>query len=458
MDKIVSLCKRRGFIFPGSEIYGGLANSWDFGPLGVELKNNIKKHWWKKFVQEREDVVGLDSAIIMHPRVWEASGHVGGFSDILIDCKNCKNRFRADHLIEEAAGIDAEGKELKDIAKIIQENKIPCPVCGKGDWTDPRRFDLLFKTQIGVIEDEKSSAYLRGETAQGMFVDFKLILETAHKKIPFGIAQIGKSFRNEVTTGNFIFRTKEFEIAEFEYFINPQSDWKKTFEELLGMMKEFAEDAGIAEGKLHFREISAEKRAHYSQRTVDVEFDFPFGRKELWGIAYRSDYDLSRHQEYSGKDMGYLDPETNKKYVPHVIEPTFGVERTLLAILVSAYTEEEAPTADGTMEIRTVLKLKKEIAPVKIAILPLSKKPELARVAKEIYDNLKSEYMCEYDETQSIGKRYRRQDEIGTPYCVTVDFETLQDNAVTVRDRDTMEQERIKVGELGIYLSEKLKS
>jgi len=457
MDKITNLAKKRGFVFPDSEIYGCLANTWDFGPLGIELKNNIKKLWWKTFVQERMDMVGLDSAIIMNPKVWEASGHVSGFTDQLVDCKSCKNRFRADHLVEAATGIDVEGKAPKEVLEIINKNKIKCPTCGKLDWTEPRNFNLLFKTHIGVIEDAKSLAYLRGETAQGMFADFKLILNTSRKKIPFGIAQIGKAFRNEVTPGNFIFRTREFEIAEFEYFINPKADWQKIFEEWLSVMQKFADKIGLDKKKLHLHEIPTEKRAHYSKRTVDLEYDFPFGQKELWGIAYRTDYDLSRHQEYSGKDMSYFDQEANETYIPHVIEPTFGVERTLLAILVAAYSEEKAPTGTGEKETRIVLKLPKELAPYKVAVLPLSKKPELEKVAQDIFNSLKESYMVDYDVSQSIGRRYRRQDEIGTPYAVTIDFETLEDKAVTVRDRDTMKQERIKIDKLPAYLIGKLK-
>lgn len=456
MDKITNLAKKRGFVFADSEIYGGLANTWDFGPLGIELKNNIKKLWWKTFVQERIDMVGVDSAIIMNPKVWEASGHVSGFTDQLVDCKSCKNRFRADHLVEAATKIDVEGKPPKEVLEIINKNKVKCPTCGKIDWTEPRNFNLLFKTNIGVLEDSKSLAYLRGETAQGMFTDFKLILATSRKKIPFGIAQIGKAFRNEVTPGNFIFRTREFEIAEFEYFINPKADWQKIFDEWLGIMQKFADKIGLDKKKLHLHEIPAEKRAHYSKRTVDLEYDFPFGQKELWGIAYRTDYDLSRHQEHSGKDMTYFDQETNEAFIPHVIEPTFGVERTLLATLVAAYSEEEALAATGEKETRIVLKLPKELTPFKVAILPLSKKPELEKVAQSIFNTLKESYMVDYDVSQSIGRRYRRQDEIGTPYCITVDFETLEDKAVTVRDRDSMKQERIKITKLVEYLQEQL--
>ncbi|PIP75025.1 MAG: glycine--tRNA ligase [Candidatus Levybacteria bacterium CG_4_9_14_3_um_filter_35_16] len=456
MEKITNLAKKRGFVFPDSEIYGGLANTWDFGPLGIELKNNIKKLWWKTFVQERMDMVGLDSAIIMNPKVWEASGHVSGFTDQLVDCKSCKNRLRADHLVEDATGIDVEGKSPKEVLEIINKNKVKCPTCGKIDWTEPRNFNLLFKTQIGVLDDAKSLAYLRGETAQGMFADFKLILATSRKKIPFGIAQIGKAFRNEVTPGNFIFRTREFEIAEFEYFISPKADWQKIFDEWLGIMQKFADKIGLDKNKLHLHEIPTEKRAHYSKRTVDLEYDFPFGQKELWGIAYRTDYDLSAHQKHSSKDMKYFDQETHEAYIPHVIEPTFGVERTLLATLVAAYNEEEVSTATGEKETRIVLKLPKELAPFKIAILPLSKKPELEKIAQDIFDSFKESYMVDYDVSQSIGKRYRRQDEIGTPYCITVDFETLEDKTVTVRDRDTMKQERIKITKLPEYFSKNL--
>jgi len=452
MDKIVSLCKRRGFIYPSSEIYGGLSNTWDFGPYGAELKDNLKKLWWKTFVQGREDIVGLDSSIIMNPKVWEASGHVGEFADMMVDCKNCKNRFRADHLVEEATGQDIEGKSAKEADKIIENGKVKCPVCGKIDWTEVRKFNLLFKTHIGPLEGEKSIAYLRGETAQGMFVDFKQILNSTRQKIPFGIAQIGKSFRNEVTPGNFIFRTREFEIAEFEYFINPKSDWNKTFDEWLNLMKIFAKKIGLEDKNIHLHEIPEEKRAHYSKRTVDIEFDFPFGQKELWGIAYRTDYDLRRHEKHSGKDLSYLDAATNEKYVPHVIEPTFGVERTLLAVLTAAFTEEKLEN-----ENRVVLKFPVNLAPVKIAVFPLLKnKPDLVKEAKKIFNLLKEDFTCEFDDNGNIGKRYRRQDEIGTPFCVTIDFDSLEKGNVTVRDRDTMKQERIDVAKLTEYFRERL--
>lgn len=452
MEKITSLCKRRGFIYPSSEIYGGLANTWDFGPMGVELKNNIKSLWWKIFIQEREDMVGLESSIIMNPKVWEASGHVGEFADMMIDCKKCKNRFRADHLVEEAVGIDIEGKSPKEAAGVIKDNNIKCPVCGKTDWTEVRNFNLLFKTHIGSIEDEKSVAYLRGETAQGMFVDFKQILNTSRQKVPFGVGQIGKAFRNEVTPGNFIFRTREFEIAELEYFINPKSDWQKIFNDWLDVMKRFGKEIGLKDENVHLHDIPNEKRAHYSKKTVDIEYDFPFGQKELWGLAYRTDYDIKRHQEYSGKDLSYTDPITNEKYIPHVIEPSLGVERTFLATLCAAYAEEK--TGD---EKRTVMKFPKNIAPVKIAVFPLLKnKPKLVKKAHEVFDTLKEKYVCEFDDNGNIGKRYRRQDEIGTPYCLTIDFDTLDDKTVTVRDRDTMKQDRIKIVDLEAFFENNL--
>ncbi len=450
IEKVQALARNRGFIYPDSEIYGGMANTWDFGPLGVELKNNLKQVWWKFFVQAYDNMVGVDSAIIMNPKVWEASGHVGEFGDILVDCKKCQNRFRADHLVEAAIGVDVEGKTTKEVAQIIAENKIKCTSCGACDFTEPRQFNLLFKTHVGVIDNDKSVAYLRGETAQGMFTNFKNIVTTSRKRVPFGIAQIGKSFRNEITPGNYIFRTREFEIAEFEYFIHP-SNWEKPFEFWLKEMHKFADVIGLPKDKLHDHDIPKEKLAHYSKRTVDIEFDFPFGQKELWGIAYRQDYDLGKHIEYSKEDLSYTDPITNEKYVPHVIEPTFGVERTMLAILCASYTEEKVGD-----DSRTVLKLPSALAPYKFAVLPLSKKPELEEKAREVWGILATIGNTDYDETQSIGKRYRRQDEIGTPHCITVDFETLVDNAVTVRDRDTMKQTRISIKELEKHLTDLL--
>jgi glycyl-tRNA synthetase len=431
MDKIVSLCKRRGFIFPGSEIYGGMANSWDYGPLGVELKNNIKRAWWKKFVAERGDMVGLDAALIMNPKVWEASGHLKNFTDPLVECKECHNRFRADRLSGDK-----------------------CPDCN-GELTSARQFNLMFKTFIGPAEESANIAYFRPETAQAMFVDFRQVLETSRKRVPFGIAQIGKAFRNEITPGNFIFRTREFEQMEIEYFIK-EKDWEKSFEYWLSEMYKWMDYLGLKKGHLHDLEVPAEERAHYSKRTIDIEYDFPFGKSELYGLAYRTDFDLKNHSEASGKDMYYIDPESGEKFIPHVIEPTFGVDRSVLAVLVESYFEEEAPTAEeGKMETRVVLKFPKWLTPIKVAVLPLSKKEGLSNVAKDIADNLRKSFAVDYDETQSIGKRYRRQDEIGTPYCVTVDFNSLEDKKATVRDRDTMEQERVSINELTNYLKNK---
>ena len=447
MDKIVSLAKRRGFVFPGSEIYGGLANTWDYGPIGVELKNNIKQAWWKFFVKNREDVVGIDAAILMNSRVWETSGHVAGFNDALVDCRACKARIRADHLIEDSLNMKAEGMTLEDMTKLIEENDIKCPVCGKKDFTDARKFSLMFKTYQGVTEEDKNIIYLRPETAQAMFVNFKNVLNSTHKKIPFGIAQVGKAFRNEITPGNFIFRTVEFEQMEIEYFIN-EKDWEESFKYWQKEMASWLDHIGIKKENYSIREHNKDELSHYSKKTIDFEYDFPFGTKELYGLAYRTNFDLMSHQNSSGQNMEYFDTENNRKYIPHVIEPTFGVDRTILATMIDAYCEEDVLTANGKTETRVVMKFTKNIAPVKVAILPLSKKENLSKKAKEVFDLVKSEFTSQYDESQSIGKRYRRQDEIGTPYCVTVDFESLEDNAVTVRDRDTMKQERVKVGDL----------
>ena len=451
MDKIVSLAKRRGFVFPGSEIYGGLANTWDYGPVGVELKNNIKQEWWKFFVKNRGDVVGIDAAILMNSKVWESSGHVAGFNDALIDCRACQARIRADHLIEDALNMKAEGMTPGDMTKLIVENDIKCPVCGKIDFTEARKFGLMFKTFQGVTEEDKNIIYLRPETAQAMFVNFKNVLNSTNKKIPFGIAQIGKSFRNEITPGNFIFRTVEFEQMELEYFID-EKDWEKLFDYWQNEMARWLEYIGVKKGNYSIREHNQDELSHYSMRTIDFEYDFPFGTKELYGLAYRSNFDLISHQDSSGQNMEYFDAENNQKYIPHVIEPTFGVDRTVLAVMVDAYTEEEAPSVDGKTETRVVMKFNKNIAPIKVAVLPLSKKEELSGKAKGIFNMVKMEFNSQYDESQSIGKRYRRQDEIGTPYCVTVDFESLEDNAVTVRDRDTMKQERVKMEELVEWL------
>ena len=454
MDKIVGLCKSRGYVYPGSEIYGGLANTWDYGPLGVELKNNIKKAWMKKFVQESKYNVGLDAAILMNPDVWVASGHVGNFSDPLIDCKECKTRHRADKLIEEWAheqGKDmiADGMSDEQLINFIKENHIPCPNCGKENFTDIRKFNLMFKTYLGVTEDSKSEIYLRPETAQGIFVNFKNAMRTTRRKLPMGIAQIGKAFRNEITPGNFTFRTREFEQMELEFFCKPGTDleWHKYW-------KEFCENwllsLGMKKENIRLRDHSPEELSHYSNGTTDIEFTFPFGWGELWGIADRTDYDLKQHMEHSKEDMTYLDSETNEKYIPYCIEPSLGCDRVALAFLCNAYDEEEIAEGD----VRTVLHLHPALAPYKVAVLPLSKK--LSEKAEEVYTKLSKKFMCDYDEAGSIGKRYRREDEIGTPYCITIDFDTLEDESVTVRDRDTMEQIRIKIDELEAWLQEKV--
>lgn len=450
MEKVISLSKRRGFIFPGSEIYGGLANSWDYGPLGHVLKQNIKSAWWKFFVQERSDMVPMDTAIIMNPKVWEASGHLQNFSDLLTECKKCHHRFRADHLLENA------GKDPKELDKVVD---LTCPDCGNKELTQAKSFNLMFKTFLGTNEDNSTTAYLRPETAGGMFVNFKNVQTTTRRRLPFGIAQIGKNFRNEITPGNFIFRTREFEIGEFEYFINPK-DWEAVFEMWLGEIKRWWQDVmQVKMDNLVWHEIPDGERAHYSKRTVDIEYKYPFGVKELHGIAYRTDFDLTRHQEVSRTDLTYTDPETNEKFLPHVIEPTFGIDRMLLVCLLEAYHEEEAPTSEaGETEKRIVMKFPKHLAPVQVAVLPLSKKEELAIVAKPLAAELRKHFWVEYDETQSIGKRYRRQDEIGTPYCVTVDFDSVTDKKVTVRDRDTMQQERVSISELSDYLQARFKA
>lgn len=424
MEKIVNLCKARGFVFAGSEIYGGLANSWDYGPLGVELKRNIMNAWWKRFVTSRRDMVGIDAALVMNPKVWEASGHVATFTDPLVECKTCHERYRADQIDLNAS----------------------CQKCGnKGTFTTPAAFNLMLKTWLGPKEDASAVAYFRPETAQAMFVDFPQVLQSSRKRVPFGIAQVGKAFRNEITPGNFIFRTREFNLMEFEFFIHP-SEWEKWFEYWLDEMKAWLKFLGVNDDELFFHEIPDGERAHYSKRTVDIEYQYPFGLKELYGLAYRTDFDLKLHMEASGKDLRYTDPKTNEKYLPHVIEPTFGVDRSVLVTLLSAYAEEEVPTAEeGESATRVVLKLPKELAPFKVAVLPLSKKDELTGKSQQVYEMLLREWICDYDETQSIGKRYRRQDEIGTPFCVTVDFDSLNDNAVTIRERDSMKQERVKI-------------
>ena len=450
MDKIVALCKGRGFVYPGSENYGVLANTWDYGPLGVELKNNIKKAWWKKFVQESPYNVGLDSAILMNPQTWVASGHLGGFSDPLMDCKACKTRHRADKLIEDFDGTNTGGWSNEQLVNYIKEKGIKCPVCGKQDFTDIRQFNLMFKTFQGVTEDSKSEIYLRPETAQGIFVNFANIQRTTRKKVPFGVGQIGKSFRNEITPGNFIFRVREFEQMELEFFCKPGTDlewfsfWRK-------YCKDWLLSLGIKEEDLRLRDHDPEELCFYSKATTDFEYKFPFGWGELWGIADRTDYDLTQHQNESGKSLEYFDPDDNSKYIPYVIEPSLGVERLFLTIVCNAYDEETI----GEGDVRTVMHLHPALAPVKAAVLPLTKK--LKEPAMEVYSMLAKKFNVEYDEAGQIGKRYRRQDEIGTPFCITYDFDTREkDGCVTVRDRDTMEQERVKIEDLVAYLDKKL--
>ncbi|PIQ78426.1 glycine--tRNA ligase [Candidatus Peregrinibacteria bacterium CG11_big_fil_rev_8_21_14_0_20_46_8] len=458
MDKIVSLCKRRGFVFPGSDIYGGLANSWDFGPLGTELKNNIRDWWWKRFVHSRKDMVGLDAAIMMNPKVWETSGHVENFNDAMIDCKTCRARHRADHLIEEALpDLKVDGLEPEALTKIIRENKLKCPKCGEHNFTEARLFNQLFKTEIGKTDEDRSELYLRGEIAQAMFVNFKNVLDTMRKRLPFGIASVGKVFRNEITPGNFIFRTLEFDLMEFEYFIRKEQ-WKEVFEFWLNEMQNWLNEMGFHADHTRVREHTPEELSHYSDRTIDIEYNTPFGWKEMFGLAYRTDFDLTRHMEASGVDLRYTDPDTAEKFIPHVIEPTFGLSRLTLMTLFEAYHEEEAPTTEeGKTESRVVMKFHPKVAPYKVAVLPLMKKPPLLELAEKVHSDLSQSFYADFDVTGSIGKRYRRQDEIGTPYCITIDFETVEkDSAVTVRDRDSMQQERINVDNLLGYLRGKL--
>ena len=455
MDTIVALAKGRGFVYPGSEIYGGLANSWDYGPLGVELKNNIKRAWLKKFVQECPYNVGLDSAILMNPETWVASGHLGGFSDPLMDCKSCKTRHRADKLIEDYVaenGLDDNPAAMSDeeMMQYIKDKGIACPNCGSHDFTDIRKFNLMFKTFQGVTEDSTSTLYLRPETAQGIFVNFKNIARTTRKKIPFGVAQIGKSFRNEITPGNFIFRIREFEQMELEFFCKPGTDLE-WFEYWRAYCRKWLLDLGINEEHLRLRDHDKDELCFYSKATTDFEFLFPFGWGELWGVADRTDYDLTQHSEHSGQPMDYFDLETNEKYIPYVIEPSLGADRVLLAFLCDAYDEE----TDEKGDVRTVMHFHPALAPFKAAVLPLSKK--LSEKATEIYSELSKDFMIDFDDAGSIGKRYRRQDEIGTPICITYDFDSVEDNCVTVRDRDTMEQKRISVSELKAYIAEAVK-
>ena len=467
MDQIANLCKNRGFIFAGSEIYGGLANTWDYGPLGVELKNNVKKAWWKKFVQENPYNVGMDAAILMNPQTWVASGHVGGFSDPLMDCKECKERFRADKVIEDWCkennfdlGHSVDAMSQDDMVAFIQEHQIACPTCGKFNWTDIRKFNLMFKTFQGVTEDAKNVVYLRPETAQGIFVNFQNVQRTTRRKLPFGICQIGKSFRNEISPGNFTFRTREFEQMELEFFCQPGTEldwfayWKNFCHQwLLGL--------GMKDENLRLRDHDPEELSHYSNATTDFEFVFPFGWGELWGVASRTNFDLNAHQTHSGKDQTYYDQEKNEHYIPYVVEPSLGCDRVTLAFLCEAYDEEVVGTdKKGNADIRTVMRFHPALAPFKAAVLPLSKK--LSPKAEEIYRELQKDFMVDFDDAGSIGKRYRREDEIGTPLCITVDFQTVgdentpADNCVTVRDRDTMEQVRIPISELKAYITEKI--
>ena len=451
-QKIVALCKRRGFIFPGSDIYGGLANTYDFGPLGVEMLQNILNSWWRTFVRSREDMHGLDTSILMSPKVWESSGHTKNFTDVLVDCRNCQLRTRADHLIEdffEAKGekVSVEGKTLDEMDRIIIGEKITCPKCGNKAFTPVRKFNLLFETNVGIISTSQNKVYLRGEIAQGMFVNFKNVLDTMRPKLPFGIAQMGKAFRNEITLGNFIFRTLEFNLAEFEYFFNPEkTDVNVLFDYWKKEMEDFLINLGLDKSKMRWRVHAEEERAHYSTRTEDLEYQFPFGFKEVLGLAYRTDFDLKNHMEQSGTDLRYIDPENNDKFIPHVIEPTFGINRIFLALMAEGFTEDEDDS-------RLVLKLSKNVSPYVAAVFPLVRnKPELVEKAQDIYSTLRKNFSVSFDSRGNIGKRYLSQDEIGTPFCITVDYQTLEDETVTIRDRDSKNQERIKISEILNYL------
>jgi len=448
MQKIVSLCKRKGFIFPSCEIYGGLANSYSYGPYGAELMKNIKDLWWKMFVQERSDMVGMNGPILLNSRLWEASGHTSGFNDALVDCKKCKKRFRADHLVDELTGKDMEG-DLEGMSEVLKDKTMKCPACGESDWTEARNISMMFETKMNAVE---GPVYLRPETAGAIFVDFKNIIDSMRVKVPFGIAQIGKAFRNEIVARNFIFRLREFEQMEIEYFIDPEFEWEPLFDEWLDRQEEFAIAIGAEKKDMRRYEHAKEKLSHYSRKTIDIEYKFPFGFGELFGLAHRGDFDLSQHSKHSGQKLEYFDAVNNKKYIPHVLEPTVGVDRLILTALCAAFTEEKIDSGK-----RVVMKFPKCIAPIKIAVFPLLKnKPALVEKAKELYASLSKDYMCEFDDNGNVGKRYRRQDEIGTPYCITVDFDTIEkDNTVTVRDRDTMKQERIKIEELRSYFAEK---
>ena len=458
---VTSLAKRRGFIYPGSEIYGGLANTYDYGPLGVELLRNIKNAWWDHFVTKRSDIYGLESSILMNPKVWEASGHVASFAEVMIDCKNCQLRTRADHLIEDYFSEKGQEKKVEGfppekLGGLLKENKIPCPNCKKFNWTKPRLFNNLFETSIGIISGEKSKAYLRGEIAQGMFVNFKNILDSISPKLPFGLAQSGAAFRNEITKGKLTFRTLQFNLSEFEYFFDPEiKNWEKQYDYWKEEMWKWTTNIlGLSERNLRWRTHTDEERSHYSKKTEDIDYKYPWGFKELYGLAYRTDFDLKNHMEKSGVDLRYTDPETGKKFIPHVVEPTFGMDRSLLAMLFDAYTEE----ADGNKR-RVILKLKKDFAPYKIAVFPLlANKPDLVKKARELFDKLRTAIpSVAWDDRGNIGKRYFAQDEIGTPWCVTVDFQTLENDTITIRDRDTTEQVRVSISELESWFEEKLK-
>lgn len=448
MKKVVALAKRRGFIFPSSEIYGGLANTYDYGPLGVELLRNLRNYWWDFFVTQRENIYGLETSVIMNPKVWESSGHTESFTDALVECKQCHHRTRADHLIEDhLKNVKVEGKSAEELQHLIIDDQIKCPSCGKFDWTPPREFNLLFETHIGIVPETQSLAYLRGETAQGMFVDFKQVLDTFSPKLPFGLAQSGKAFRNEITKGQQVFRTLEFDIAEFEYFIK-EKDWQKEFDFWKAEIEKFALSLGVKKAKLRWRPHTKHELSHYSKRTEDLDYQFPFGFKEWYAVAYRTDYDLKNHMEKSGVDLRFTDPKTKKKSIPHVIEPSFGLSRSILVLLIDAYTEEKD---------RVVLKLDPKMAPDKVAVFPLlANKPKLITQARNIFKTLSQKYATSWDDHGNIGKRYRRQDEAGTPWCITVDFDTLKDKTVTIRHRDTMKQERIKIDKLSKYFEEKL--
>lgn len=447
MDPIVSLCKRRGFIYPSSDIYGGMANTWDFGHYGTLLKNNLRDWWWRRFVLDHDDMIGIDASIFLNSKVWEASGHVSGFSDAMIDCKNCKNRTRADHLIEDnIKNIKVEGLSDEKLTEIITKNQIKCSKCGKSDFTEVRKFNLLFKTAIGVVEESKSTAYLRGEIAQGIFVNFKNVLDTMRVRLPFGIAQQGKAFRNEITMGQFIHRTLEFDLMEFEYFIRA-NDWEKTFEYWRNEMWNWTQELGINKTNLRWREHEAFERSFYSSKTMDIEYKYPFGYKEMFGIAYRTDYDLSNHMKHSGKNLQYIDPKTQEAFIPHVIEPTFGLSRLVGIVLTDAYREEKVND-----KVRTYLKISPKLSPVKAAIFPLQKDMTLAHIAKDVYHKLKKYFVVEYDDVGNIGKMYRRQDEIGTPFCVTIDYQSKEDKTVTIRERDSMNQERVSIDMLKNYI------